>query len=715
MRKSQILLGTIIAVVFVAVLIFWATFDINRYRAPIEANLQERLGRPVTFGPMQLGLFPPRFQVDKLVIVDDPAFENPRPFIQAEELGVSVNLLRLIRGSVEITSLTLSRPQIELIKNPQGVWNFSSLGTAPAPGEEQPSKRRPFSLGDVEIENGQVALTDRKAGKPRSVYDHIDLTLNDFGPDKQFSVELAARLPGKAGQEVRLEGTGGPIAREISATPFRGTLDFNGTQLSGLQQFLKSSAFADLDGTLTGTTKIDISAGTGSIIGHFDIEGPRVRNVDLGYPITAQYNVRPDFKSGLLSIADATIKLGTTPINLAGTVDTGASPARLHLDVSAKGISLAEASRLAAGFGMALSPNTTIKGRATANIQVRGTSEKPAMSGVISAGEVEVSGSDMAVPARIKSVNFRLSPTDVRSDPFVVNYAETAINGTVAFNRYTSKTPTLDARFETPGAQLPAVLAIAKAFGVRALDNLMGEGTLGLKIRLAGPVNSLNGDQILQGLNGTSIIDFNRLRVKGTNLSQEISKIAGFSKPVGGADRDFTEISTMTGRLTINNGVMQTEDLKAALDLGTVGVTGTADLASRQLNLHVNAVVAQKVSEQVGGTGIGGYMKTVLANDRGELVIPVLVTGTFQNPRVSPDVEVFAQMKLKGLIPDSDNPAAGLAGIVGEVLKRGGGKQQEQPETEQKEQKPPQNPLEQILEGLSGKKKQPDTQPKAEE
>jgi AsmA protein len=98
MQRAVIIVGLAVAIVVAAVLVFWATFDVNDYRRPIQTQLENRLGRPVTLGAMQLAFFPPRFQVDSFLIADDPAFLNPRPFIQAEQVGVSVNLVPLLRG-----------------------------------------------------------------------------------------------------------------------------------------------------------------------------------------------------------------------------------------------------------------------------------------------------------------------------------------------------------------------------------------------------------------------------------------------------------------------------------------------------------------------------------------------------------------------------------------------------------------------------------------
>ena len=44
-----------------------------------------------------------------------------------------------------------------------------------------------------------------------------------------------------------------------------------------------------------------------------------------------------------------------------------------------------------------------------------------------------------------------------------------------------------------------------------------------------------------------------------------------------------TNISTLTGHIQVKNGIAQTNDVKAVLDIGNVGVTGTANLADETL------------------------------------------------------------------------------------------------------------------------------------
>jgi len=148
MRRFGIIVGAFVVVLVAATLIFAATFDVNKYRGTIQAELEKQLGRPVTLGDMHLSVFPPRFRVENPAIADDPHFRADAPFIKAQELGISVKLLPLLHKQIELSSLNLERPSVNLIKNSTGVWNFASLGhpstnpeTATAPSSSGTSAR----------------------------------------------------------------------------------------------------------------------------------------------------------------------------------------------------------------------------------------------------------------------------------------------------------------------------------------------------------------------------------------------------------------------------------------------------------------------------------------------------------------------------------------------------------------------------------------------
>jgi uncharacterized protein involved in outer membrane biogenesis len=708
MRKFGLVIGVITLILIVSVVVFAATFNVNQYRGTIQSELEKRLDRRVRLGDMHLGVFPPRLQVQNVSMADDPKFNDVKPFVEAQELDVSVKLLPLLHKSVELSSVNLQRPSIELIKNAQGVWNFSTIRPTQKSAPSQTKTR--FLLGELAVQDGQVAITDQQVRKPRVVYDHINLTLTDFAPDTPFSVDAAIRLPGQGTEEIRLQGRGGPVQQaDPAATPFHGSLDLKGVDIADFQKFLQIQALTAADGVLSGHTNIASESGKLSAGGQLTVDKLRVRGVDIGYPITADYEVNEDLTSDLLTFHKGTMRLGQTPLYATGTVNMKPSPAQLDLNLKANNVSIAEIAQLAAVAGIALTPGTTVNGSVSADIQARGPTDKLALEGTIAGHDIQASGKDIPQPVQIKAVNLALTPDEIRSDNFPVVSGGTTVNTQFSLRSYASKTPLVDATLKAPQAELPAILAMAKAYGVSGLDKLNGEGTLGLDMHAAGPLRSITSDEIMRALNGNVNLNFNNVRYSGADIGHELASIGRFLDSAQALQKDqgFTKILRMTGNVVVRNGTAQTNNLQASLDVANVGVTGNANLVSQALNLDVTAVLSKGFSQQVGGTGIGGYLNTALANSQGEIVIPAVVTGTFQHPVFGPNVQKIAQMRMKGLMPSTDNPLGAASGILGNLLgqRNANPNQGQHPNAQQ-----PPNPVDQILD-IFHKKKQDSNRP----
>ncbi len=711
MRKIAIVIGIVVLIIVVAVGVLLATFNPNDYRGTVQTKLEQQLNRKVSLGDMSLGLFPLRFRVANLSIADDPKFSN-RPFIQTQELSVSVKLLPLLSKSVEVDSLSLERPSVELIKNAQGMWNFSSLGQN-APATAPPSASAPgapprtpapspapaesggqqFSLGELAINDGLVAITDLQDHKPRTVYNNINLKLTDFAPNTPFNLEASVHLPGSGSQEVQLQGKGGPLSHTNPAsTPFKGTLELKGVEIGELQKFLQTPALVNTDGVLSGHTDIASANGNLSANGQMNLDKPKLHGIDVGYPINVDYDVSDDLVNDLLKINKGAIKLGPTPVSVTGTMNSKPTPAQIDMDLKANNVSIAEIARLAAAAGIAFAPGTTVTGQINADIKAQGSADKPALNGTLAGNNLQISGKEIAKPVQVKTVNIALTPTEIHSDNFNVTSGGTTAAVQFSMKQYTSNAPQVNATVRAPQAALPDLLSMAKAYGVTSLDKISGSGNLALDMSAAGPLQSISSDQIVKALNGTININFNNVRYAGVDISHQLLSMIGSSQ--GGKDQGYTNVQKMTGNIVVKSGVAQTSNLQATLDIGNVGATGTANLASQTLNMQLTAVLSKAFTQQAGGTGVGGYMTTALANNQGELVIPAIVTGTFQNPKVVPDVQKMAQMKLKGLIPNGDNPLGSASSILGGLTGQKG-----QPAAGQQ-----QNPVNQIM-GLFGSKK----------
>jgi len=172
-----------------------------------------------------------------------------------------------------------------------------------------------------------------------------------------------------------------------------------------------------------------------------------------------------------------------------------------------------------------------------------------------------------------------------------------------------------------------------------------------------------SADSIARSLNGDLSLDLKNGKLVGIDLLHELANIGKFLSG-GQAAKSFTNLVQLAGNFKVLNGVAHTDNLKAVIEGGTLAAIGDVNLADQSLNMKLTAVLSKAFSDRVGGTGIGGYMSTALANNKGELVLPVIVSGSLQKPRLAPDLQALAQMKLQNLLPSTSNPAAGILGSI---------------------------------------------------
>jgi len=870
MRK---LIGVLIAiVVIVGILVFAlpSLIDVNQYHDKIQAELQQKLHRQVKLGDMRLKIIPFSIRVANAEIGEDPKFNNGRPFASTEALAVSAKLLPLLRHEVAVNSVELVNPKIELVRNSQGVWNFASLQGQQANATSS-SSGEALSLAELKITNGQVAVTDQQKHQSRSVYDHIDLDLSDYAPGKPFSLSLAAHLPGQGDQYVKFDGTAGPLDQQNSmATHLDGRLKLNQVSLNGLQKFLNSPQLQQYDAIASGDASVRNDNGNMGSAGKIELSNVRVKGIEIGYPIKADYDISDNLNSDVIKISKLNLNLGPTPISVTGEFNSRPTPAQLDVQVKASNASISELAKLAGAFGVAFNPGMEVAGTMNADIHARGAADQPALNGTLNAANLVISGKDVPEPVKVPAIDLSLTPDMVKSNNFTAQSGSTSLNGNFALSHYTAPNSTIDASIRTSGANLGELLNIAKAYGVSAVEGMSGSGSLSLDARVQGPVKqpdrmvysgtgslqnatintpnltkpllihtanlrfaqnsavlenlqatlgstnasgtatvtnfaapqlkfALNADKLnitelqqitsakapakraamdrfslipsanaqapaaaaaISRLGGTGTLNvgsiiFDQLvlntfksnltfsgdpagnlmrtlngdinfntgngKFQGIDLLHELASIAKFSAPgQSQQSQGFTNIVKLGGLINIKNGVASTNNLEAAIDGGTLGAQGIIDLVTEALNMHVNAVLGRDMSQKVGGTGIGGFMNTALANKQGELIIPVIVTGNLNRPIIAPDVEKLAQMKLNNLLPTSGNPGAltsGLSGLLGGkggqqqgnpvqgLLGAFGGQQQggqQQGNAQQQQQQ--QNPMSDIV-GMFGKKK----------
>ncbi len=848
----------IVVVLLVAGVLGFVLLNVDKYRPVVQSELQKKLGCPVTLGHLGLRLFPLSIRVDGLTIGETAGFPAAQPFATAKEVYVSARLFSLLRGSPEVKDLSLENPQIEVIRNAAGVWNFSTIGGAKTSGNSSGE----LTLDELKINDGQVAVTDEAAKAPRSVYDHIDLKLSGFAPGKQFGLDVGVHFPGQGKELFTFNGKAGPLeAGNTAQLPLDGRFSLAEVTLSGVNRFSPGVVPANTDSVASGDGTVSSQGEIVGAKGNLKLENTVVHGAKLGYPIEAQFDVSDDRKQDKIQVRPSVVKLGATSFSISGMIDTATKPTNLNVRLTTNNSSIAELARLAGAFGVAFNPNYQVRGTLSADITAVGAMTAPQLNGSLSARQVQISGGEIKEPVSVPEIALTLSPQVVRSNEFSAQSGSTTLTGTVALSQYATKNMNVDATVKTNGADIGELLNMAKAYGVAAAQGVTGSGKLSLNARVQGPLSNtaqlvysgtadiasatlatksltqplvLNGahvqfqqssasltasllkaedlalsnvrangrfgagtillspvssdlfggkesgtvsvdtrpahplcsakikfsgvdtnallsavstmkdtlygsmaadtnltftagpgEALARSLNGSLNFNVTNGNLKNLNILNELSRVGKFLGSAPSQTAPGTALKRLSGTLDIVNGVATTNNLVAALDAGSLSANGSMNLVDEGLNLHVNAVLGSGVSQSVGGTHVGGFLNTALANNKGELVIPVMVTGTMQHPIVTPDMEAVAKMKLANLLPTSGNPSKLTSGLVGSVLGNKGGvggvlggilgqqtnqqakpNQPAQPNTQQ-----PQNPLGGLLKQFGQKKSTKSTKP----
>lgn len=701
----RVLIGIAIAIAGIIVLIILAVslINVNRFRPTIQAELQQKLNRPVTLGTLHLRLFPLSVRADGLTIGQSAAFPSPHPFATAQQVYASVGLFSLIGGHPDIKSLVLQDPQIELIRNASGVWNFSDLesggsqqtATAPPPkpaekpassqqASSQPSSGggSPVTLGKLQINNGQVAVTDEHAKTPRTVYNHIDLTLTNFAPDKQFNLYLAAHLPGPGKELLSLNGKGGPL--HGGDTPIAGQLSIQQVSLAGLNTITQRPLPPKTDALMSGTANVATNNGTIDCKGNLTLADATVQGKKLGYPIDAQYDLGLNQKSDQLHIASATIRAGGAAVSLSGDVNFGLTPANLNLHLSTNDASVPDLMNVVSLLGGSSSANDQIKGSISANLAIRGTETAPNVQGQLSSNTLQAQD----IVLNNLHANINMDNGVARLSPITAGIFGGQENGNITVDLKTAH-PQFSVQSKLSGVDTNALLSAVSSVKDTLYGSLNADANLSFALDASA--------NLARTLNGTLGFDVVNGHLKNVNILSELSKIGKFLNSAPAQTTSGTTLQKLSGTFNIRNGVADTNNLVAALPEGSLSANGSLNLVNEGIDMHATAVLSSGISKDVGGTGIGAFMNTALANNKGELVLPVIVTGTMAHPVFAPDVQSIAKMKLSHLLPTADNPSKMTGGLLGSVLGAALGQSGQQNKNQ------PKNPIGSILNQLTKK------------
>jgi AsmA protein len=527
MKRALKIVAIVFAVLIVIVLVLPFVVNVNNYRPRIESELTNALGRNVTVGNLSLSLWSGSLAADNIAIADDPGFSSS-PFIHAQKLDVGVELVPLILSkTIHITNLTLTDPQVSLLRDRSGKWNFSTLGSAspakktgatppssagqspPPPGDEakktspatprespaqnpneaanpksESSIEQNLSVGKLSIKGGQISIADTKAPAKAHVYKNVDLTVKDFSYTSQFPFSLTADLPG--GGNVKLDGTAGPINQnDASMTPLKAKIDVKGLDFLASGFIEPSSGIggvANFDGTVSSDGTQAQSNGNATVdrLKVSPKGSPAQRSVALKYQTTYEMQKQ----TGPLQ-ADVTV--GKAVAKLTGTYDLRGDSPVLSMKLNADNMPVDDLETLLPALGVTLPSGSSLQGGTlSADMNINGPVDKLVITGPVKLINTKLHGFDMGSKMSAISMlsgtktgpdtviqtfssNVRVAPAGIQTSN--VNLVVPSL-GTVTGDGTVSPSNALDYKMK-------ATLSGAAVSGVSSLAGLGGKGASG--------------------------------------------------------------------------------------------------------------------------------------------------------------------------------------------------------------------------------------------
>lgn len=436
------ILGIVIAVIIVIAIALPFVVNVNMFRPQIQSELNTSLGRQVSIGDLHLSILTGSVSVDDVAISDDPEFSK-QPFVQAKSLGVGVELIPLIFSkSLQVTDITLVQPQVSLLKNAAGRWNFSSLGNKsgpesaphPAPAEKAaPPERKTASdpppaanpnlaVGKLSVKNGTVTMANISTHEKPQVYSNVDITVQNFSFTSKFPFTLSAGLPG--GGTAKLDGTAGPIdSSDASLTPLDARVNVSQFNLAASGFVPPDSGIAgiaDFNGTISSNGHQAQSSGTASVskLKASPKGSPAPKPVEVKYATTYELQKQ----AGQLTQGDITI--GKALARLTGTYEMQLATTILNMKLNAQNMPVDDLEAMLPALGVTLPSGSSLKGGTlTANFTIIGPLDKLVINGPVQLANTQLVGFNLG--SKLSSIS-ALAGAKTGSDMTIQNFSTDA-------------------------------------------------------------------------------------------------------------------------------------------------------------------------------------------------------------------------------------------------------------------------------------------------
>ncbi len=190
--KYLLIALAVVVVLFIAgAVVLVATVDPNDHKQEIISAVKDATGRDLKLdGDIGFSFFPRLgVKLGKAELSNASGFGD-QPFASIDHVGVSVDLLSLLRAKIQADTIDLKGLRVNLQKNKNGKTNWDDLSKSSATSEPSSSSGGSalgLEVAGIRITDSQVVYDDRQAGN-KITLNPIELRTGSIGSGKPSSI-----------------------------------------------------------------------------------------------------------------------------------------------------------------------------------------------------------------------------------------------------------------------------------------------------------------------------------------------------------------------------------------------------------------------------------------------------------------------------------------------------------------------------------------------
>ncbi len=336
------LASILVAIILIALLVIRILFPPQKLKALAVAQLEAAIDRKVEIGAMWFNPFK-GFSINDVVVFEyprsDTAGVDTTAFFHSRSINLKYRFLSLLKREIEINSISIDQPEINLNQDQSGHWNFESLFVSDTTivivkadtGDLEISlplaiKLKQFSLNNftanIFIDQVDTIYTIRTGGVSFNV-DDLFLPRQSFDEFKKSARADLHLFSDQQPWHCLMKASASPKMTELSANI---QLDLT-IKISGLQHLYSDGEIAITNLILHGAAIESLSSSA----------------TELSFPqfVSVFYNLESDAEQGRLSLAELEAKIGEeTVFNIKGTITDFLNQPRFYLEVAESEINL---------------------------------------------------------------------------------------------------------------------------------------------------------------------------------------------------------------------------------------------------------------------------------------------------------------------------------------------------------------------------------------